>query len=197
MKGTLLANKNVTATTTKGSDDITSLVITNPADLNAGLQASLVLAVLNAEDQPVVTGVSETNVSTDRTYTFQVSDGKTTVTDSATLRFYFPYLHGATVSNGAFDRFTTLTKSVAPKQNQTFDFDAIDRYFWIGFPASYVTGTYVIKDQNGFDVTEEFTATLEDITSSGLDINWTEEYVILRTTNLTDISGRYSIEFRD
>jgi hypothetical protein len=196
MQGTVIANKNVSITTQKGSKPVTTLVVTDPSGLNAGFQSTLNVPSLNVEEQPVITTLAETNISTDRDYTITVGDGVETVSATDTLRFHFPYLHGASASL-SFDRFITLTKTVAPKQTQEFAFADEDKYFFIGFPSSYVGvgQSYIVRDQNGFDVTETFTAALEDIDSTGLDSDWTEEYIILHTSHITEITGTYTVEF--
>jgi hypothetical protein len=194
-KGVIIANKNVTITTTKGNQDITSLIVSSPAELNTAFQATLNLAALNAEEQPVITTLAEENVDDGRVYTLEVSDGIETVTATDTLYFYFPYLYGAS-DDTSFDRYVTLTKLVLGAGTTEIPLLGEEKYFWICFPSSYLDDAdYLIRDLNGLDVTSAFIPTVEDVTSDGLDADWTEEYVVLRTEEKTDISGTFTIEF--
>lgn len=191
MKGVVLALKSLSVTTEKGNKNIVDISYTD-ADVNDLLQAVLNLATVNGPVQPVINTISLENVSETTTYTAQVDDETEVVEASDTISFYFPYLYGDSDAIG-IDLWDSLDKIVGPKQTQGFALDGLNKYFWIAYPASY--GTVVIKDENGFVVTDEFTITTADITSAGLDDNWTESYKICRTTLKTDIQGTFTIEF--
>ncbi len=124
----------------------------------------------------------------------QITDGITTKNDQDSIRFYYPFLYGATdVTNPT--HYSALTKLIEAQGNKNLLLNGVDKYFWIGYPSSY--GALArIKDQNGFVVTDAFTVVIVNVTSTGLDSNWTIEYRFYRTTLKTDISNQpYSIEF--
>jgi hypothetical protein len=193
MIGEIVPVKGISITTIKGRDDITSMVMTAPVDLDDELQAVLNLSTVNGEVQPVINSIVDTDVSESKTYTVMVSDGESGVEASDEINFYYPYLFGSSPGTG-IDLWDTLSRKVEPKETKGFAFNDTNAYFWIAFPASY--GPVIIKDQNGFVVTDEFTLSVADVTSTGLDVDWTVSYNIYRTTDITDIEdATFTIEF--
>lgn len=190
--GVVVATIPVAFTTTKGSKSITSLTV-DDATLNATLQGIISLIALNGVSQPVVNTPNAVNVEEDITFVGSVNDEDGAVQDSDTVNFYYPYLFGASTITG-ITHYTALTKLIQGKQTTEFTFNDSFKYFWIGCLSSY--GTFKIYDNNELDVTSEFTFTLVNVTSVGLNNNWTIQYRIARTTDITEIIDKtFRIEF--
>jgi hypothetical protein len=192
--GVVIASHNINITTTKGSRNITAITMINPSSLNAALQLVLNFATINGGVQPVVNFISNTNISSDITYIVDMEDGQDTFTGQASVNFYYPFLYGASDST-SINHYTDLTKLIGPKANRSFPLNGTNKYFWIGYPAEYEPAAR-IKDQNGFVVTAEWTASTPNVTSIGLDNNWTHGYRFYRTTVKTDVNNApFTIEF--
>jgi len=193
-EGVVVASHNLNITTHKGSKNITALTITNDSVLNAALQAILNLATLNGGTQPVLTVLPNTNISANKDYIVEVTDSSEEATAEDSIRFYYPFLYGATDTTSP-THYSALTKLIEALGDKELILNGANKYFWIGFPSSYGSAAR-IKDQNGFVVTDAFTEVLVDVTSTGLDNNWTVEYRFYRTTLKTDINNQpYTIEF--
>lgn len=193
-KGVIVTAFNLNITTTKGSNNITAITITSHTSLNTTLQGVLNFTAINGVTQPVVNFVTPTNISTNQDYIVQITDGVTTKNDQDSIRFYFPFLYGATdITNPT--HYSALTKLIAAQGNKSFIFNGTNKYFWIGYPSSY--GVLArIRDQNGFVDTADWTVVIVNVTSIGLDNNYTEEYRFYRSTLKTDINNQpFSIEF--
>lgn len=185
---------DILVTSTKGTEEIVTIVC-DDGTVDASLQGLLNLVSANNElSQPYQILVPVTAIGADQTFEFTTDDQEQTVIASDTINFYYPYLFGNSAITG-ITHYTALTKSIVPKANRAFAFNGTDQYFWIAYPSSYGDLT-AIKDQNGFNVIADFTASLVNITSSGLDNNWTVEYRVYRTTLKTTISNaNFTIEY--
>lgn len=157
------------------------ITLLNPGINNPGLQNENVL---------------QSNVSTNKTYTMEVEDDKPNiVTVSDSIVFVYPFLHGATPTSSP-SHYVDLTKLIATKSTKQIVLNGVNKFFWFGYDASY--GTLLrIKDQNGFDVTAEWTSSLINVSSSGLDNNWSNiSFRFYRTNVATTINnGTYTFEF--
>lgn len=189
-----LRDFDILVTSTKGTEDIVTLVC-NDGTVNTSLQGLLNLIDANNElVQPYQILVPVTNIGANQTFIFTTNDGEESVIASDTINFYYPYLFGNTAGD-TITHYTALTKSITAQSNRTFLLNGTDQYFWIAYPSSY-GALSKIKDQNGFDVTSDWTSSLVNVTSTGLDNNWTIEYRVYRTTIKTTISNaNYSIEY--
>ena len=201
----------LTITLTKGRDDVTTSVITNPAALNTAYQ----IAYEPTKRILVNTNGSETFTFTDttqeasETYTLNLSDGTNTPTNSGSIVFSYPILEGDSAGT-SITYYSALSKvlqgdggiSPDPVTSKTVTFNATGQYFWFGYPNTTPV-TYgdlvLIRDQNGFDVTSAWTKLdTQVVTSTGLDNNWTSNgstvphYTFYRTTLSTTISGDYT-----
>lgn len=191
--GVIVASKTINIVTTKGSVNILSVTMTD-VDLNADLQGTLNLVTVNGVSQPVTNFVTDTDITSDVTYIANVNDGVNTIGDQDMIQFFYPLLYGANSNILTTTHYNVLSKVIVGKENVSIPFNDTDKYFYIGVPSSY--GSFLVRDQNGFDVTSEFTEQILDVTSVGLDNNWVHEYRWMRTTVKTDIVNHsYSIEY--
>lgn len=190
-KGRII-DKTLTLSSTKGSTPITALTLVDSI-LNALLQPQISLVTLNGVSQPVAYSVAVDDIADTTTYQGQVTDGVTPVNASTLIEFFYPYLFGPSDATSVI--YSDLSKAIDRKQNRSFALNGTNKYFWIGYPASYGTLS-AIRDQNGFNVTSEWQTSTFNITSVGLDVNWTISYRFYRTIDKTDINNHpYSIEF--
>lgn len=184
---------NVVISTSKGRDNITALTLLNPSSLDGDLQALVNLPTLNGGTQPVITTLAVEDIDDTTTFSVEVNDGTQTPADSDEVTFVYPFLYGNSDVT-SFDKYT-LNKLVVAKQDREFNLNAVDDYFYIGFPSSYGTLSRILDD-NGFNVISSFEAVLINVTSSGLDNDWTTEYRFYKTLVKTTINNKnFSIEF--
>ena len=184
---------DITITSLKGTEDITT-IICDDSTVNATLQSLLdIVAANDIGSQPYQIMIPVTTQQIDQVFTISTNDGQNIVDATDAINFYFPFLFGATTSNTP-THYTSLTKLIEAKGNKEFIFNDTDKYFWVCYPSSYGTLTK-LKDENGLNVIDDFTTSLVNITSSGLDNNYTEEFRLYRTTIKTSINQTYSIQF--
>lgn len=193
--GDVIDNKQININTTKGKGTILTLVSNYE---NAAFQAILNLVALNGITQPQTTAFVVSGQNQSRTFTFTLADnsGKPegTVVASDSLAFYYPFLSGATDGTTP-NHYQDLTKLVNSKADRSFNLNGTNKYFWIGYPASYGALSQLL-DQNGFDAIGAFTEVLVNVTSVGKIANWTIQYRFYRTTLKTNISNaNYTIKF--
>jgi hypothetical protein len=198
---------------TKGRDDVTTSVITNPGALNAAYQTTYEptkrnLVNANGSESFIFTDTSQT---ASETYTLNLFDGTASPipTNSGSIVFSYPILEGNSAGT-SITYYTALTKvtqadggiSPDPITAKTVTFSGAAQYFWFGYPNTTPV-TYgdltTIRDQNGFDVTSAWTKIdTQVVTSVGLDNNWVSDgatvphYTFYRTTLSTTISGNYT-----
>lgn len=142
--------------------------------------------------------VVQNNVDSNTTYTLEVQDDAATVTtDTDTIRFVYPFLYGnSATATPSPDFYQGLTKSISVKSDKEILFNATDEYFIFGYPTSYGSLTR-IRDQNLFDVTDDFEEITESVNSDNLDVDWTAvSYKFYRTkVKTTIINSTYTFEF--
>lgn len=107
---------------------------------------------------------------------------------------YYPLFYGMSASNtvsagtGLYLN-SDLTKNIASTGDRNVSLTGTNEYIYFAYPSSSGSLSSII-DGNGFDVTSSFTVYTVDVTSSGQDTEWTEEYNIYRTTAVTTVSGQ-------
>jgi len=186
-------NFNINITTQKGTQNLVTYLCDSGA-VNTTLQG--VLNIIAANDialQPYQVVVPVTTQQISQTFIITINDGVNNVVVMDTINFYHPFLFGAT-TGATPTLYTSLSKLIAAQANRSFAFNDVDKYFWICYPSSYGTLTK-IRDANGFNVISDFTTAVQNVTSTGLDNNYTEEYRTYRTIVKTSIDDSYSIEF--
>lgn len=189
-----LVNFDILITSTLGTETIVS-IICDDAAVNSTLQGLLDLVAANNElSQPYQVTVAVTGQGVSQTFTFTSDDGENLVQYQDTINFYYPFLYGNNSSDTP-THYTALTKKIEAQGNKSFLLNGTDQYFFIAYPSSYGALTKILS-QNGYDITSDFTSSLVNITSTGLDNNWVVEYRVYRTTLKTTIDNAlYSIQF--
>lgn len=132
---------------------------------------------------------------TTRTYTALVDDGTTIDTDSKNVEFLYPIFHGSspTILTG-LQVYANLAKAVSAIGDKSIAYNFTDEYAYFAFDSAYDDSNIKILDGNGFDVTTSFQMDLITV-DSGTSLggsggtDWTKEYKVYRTVNLTDISN--------
>ncbi len=180
---------DISITSTRGRVELVTLICTDPT-IDALLQPLINLVTLNGAVQPVVVTLPIIDQAVAKTYTFESNDGTGTVSASTSISFVYPYLYGNNAAKDSYDFYSNLTKIVAGKANRSILFDGIDKYFIIGYPASYGTLSS-IKDGNGFEKIADFESFTADVTSVGKDNDWTVSYRFYVTSLKTSISSQY------
>lgn len=182
--GIVVSSLTITVTSTKGRELITrrqivspgGFTLANPDINNSGPQAENVFAA---------------NVSANTTYTAEVEDDDNTIASaSASIQFVYPFLYGAADNTTPSpDFYQGLTKLVQTKSDKALTLNGTNKYFFFGYPASYGSLTRIL-DQNGFNVTAEWTEIAQNVNSANLDNNWTGvAYKFYRTTLKTTINN--------
>lgn len=187
---------NINILSTKGKNSLQTLACISSGTIDAILQPLVNLPALNGVSQPVTIVLPLTNQSADTTYIFESYDGKTHKQATCSIGFYYPYLTGISDNTTGFDHYSTLSKTIRPKENRSFLLNGTNKYFWIGYPASYGNLTS-IKDANGYEKIADFTPVSVNVSSSGLTNNWINvPYKFYRTTLKTSIANaNYTISF--
>jgi hypothetical protein len=68
--------------------------------------------------------------------------------------------------------------------------DGENQYIYYAFPTTWSdTSLSSIKDANDFEVINSFSSQTVSVTSSGLDNNWTQDYIIYKLDNLTNANN--------
>ncbi len=141
--------------------------------------------------------ITDNNIDATTTYQVKVEDDRSTIYASDTITFIYPFLSGdSATSTPSPDFYQGLDKAVVVKSSKQITFDGVNKFFMLGYPASYGSLTRIL-DQNGFNVTAEFDEITEDVSSANLDNNWVNvSYKFYRTKLATTInSGTYTFQF--
>jgi hypothetical protein len=107
---------------------------------------------------------------------------------------YYPLFYGMSINDttsvgtGLYLN-SDLTKNIASTGNRSVSLNGTDEYVYFAYPSSSGALASII-DGNGFDVTSSFILYSVNVTSSGQDIEWTEQYNIYRTTSVTTVIGQ-------
>ncbi len=196
-QGRVFPNPSLTINLVKGRDAVTSSILLSPGALQPAYAGSVNLPLINSSGSQLII-LNLSNVSASTLYQVNISDGVNTPVAQDALTFVFPFLYGNSPGVLVNTHYQDLNKLVQTKFNKTVQLTATNEYFWFGYPASYgpLAPGAGIYDQNGFLVQgawTEFNPVL--VNSSGLDVNWAENYIFYRTTVPTDINGLYTFKF--
>lgn len=97
------------------------------------------------------------DITTDKTFTLQASDGKNTTQSTISYKFVYPYYVGVlNTDNPTESDIVGLTKKVETKGNKTLSFTTSQSHMVFAYPSSHGDISKII-DQNGFNVTGSFT----------------------------------------
>lgn len=192
--GSTVENQELHITTTKGNLDVVGVTINVPS-VNTLLQAVLDLNAVNGLTQPVTTPILIPSVTDTLTLTASIDDGVNVIqSDPVTLGFYKAFLVGMSSSILTTTHYSVLSRIVLPKGTIEIPLNGEDSYIYIGFPADY--GTVKIYDNDEDEVTQEFIESTLNVTTVGLDSNYTTLYRFYRLADFTTVNDKvFRIEF--
>jgi hypothetical protein len=176
----------LTNTTTQSTSD--SKTISNYVVIN-GVQSWTGSISYSSGQQPIS--------SKGNNYNAPLTSG-TTSTITKSLTGIYPFLFGmsSSILNGStlYDTFGS-TKLLETQGNKTILLNGTLEYIYFMFPSSYGNLVSII-DQNGFNVTGSFYNQTVSLNSTGLSSNYTINYNVYRTTDVTSVSsGNYQFKF--
>jgi len=133
------------------------------------------------------TYVETTDVVLNTSFQAKVTDGTTLVNSNIlNYNFVYPYIYGSDAPAKSFaSMYTDFTKAVESQENKTTSFSPTTEVMYFGYPASYPDLT-IILDQNGFNVTNDWTKRTGTIT--GLD-GTPQSYKVYEFENLTSFTN--------
>lgn len=97
------------------------------------------------------------------TYSVEVSDGTTLVSDSKTYTFVFPFYYGVGAPGLSAAAIVGLSKIIETNGNKTASFAPTDQVYYFALPQSYGQLSSIL-DWNGFNITDDFTIRAENLT---------------------------------
>ncbi|UCD06998.1 MAG: hypothetical protein JSW41_04155, partial [Candidatus Aenigmatarchaeota archaeon] len=172
-QGVVIATLPINITITKGRDDVDSASIV-PGSLDPAFQSALDLALINSVGSQAFQ-LLQAAVDSNFSVVVTADDLTTQPSNGDSLQFVFPFLHGNTAGTSP-NHYVDLVKLIQTQGDKIINFNGVSQYFWFGYPQSY-PALSEIRDQNGFNVTGLFTVLNSvSVTSTGLDVNWTEDY---------------------
>ena len=192
-------------TTYEIGDNLTSLQLDwafnkTPDQISLTLHDGSVQALSNDE----VTFTDNFTINSgNKTWKLSGTDFKSSASSTKTIRWVYPFFTGASTSNltdgtGIYSSAEAgdLTKLVATKSNKTVNFnDTFLKYIYFAYPVDY-PDLSKIRDQSDFDASDQFIKYEANITSTGLDNNYTQRYKIYSTyPNLVNATGDYDFLF--
>lgn len=122
--------------------------------------------------------IHNSNITSNKTFSLQVGDGKSTVSKSASINFYNGRYHGVS-SSLSYDRnlILSLTKTLTNSRGNTFTVNCgSGQYIFFAIPTRFGTPSFTV---GGFSGGFEKVKTLDFQNSSG----YTESYDIWKSTN--------------
>lgn len=115
------------------------------------------------------------------------------------IQGHYPFLsgmdaNGSLAGTGLYDAFSA-TKNVTGKADQSINFNDTNKYIYFAYDFAYGDLTSIL-DQNGFEVINSFTKTLISVTSTGLFSNYTYNFNVYTSDNLTTVNnGIFQFKF--
>ena len=135
-------------------------------------------------DETVRTATYNSDITSNKTFTLNASDGKNNVSKSISYTFVSPYYTGVSTTGTLTETdIKALTKKVETKGSKTINYTTSQSYMVFAYPVSYGAISSII-DQNGFNVTDSFVR-------NTVTVNSVEYYVYISN----QCSGSYSMKF--
>ena len=126
----------------------------------------------------------DSDITSNKTFTLNASDGKNNVSKSVSYTFVNPYYVGVSSTDTLTETdIKALTKKVEAKGNKTINYTTSQSYMVFAYPSSYGAISSII-DQNGFNVTDSFVR-------NTVTVNSVEYYVYVSN----QCSGTYTMKF--
>ena len=137
--------------------------------------------------------VQQTGVSVDTSYRSYITTGNSGRIGSPTrsINFVYPYFWGMTAADltaGGNPLYLALTKAIQNRGNKAVTYDGNLQYIYFAYPAAYGDLTS-IKDPSNLEAFTSFTKYVVNVTSSGLDTDWTVSYNVYRNNDLTIVNN--------
>jgi len=183
----------LTGTTTRHTNDITSVLFKRGAATIDTVAAPIAAGGAEAYNDAV--GIPSTSAS----YTCVVGDGTaTTTSNTLSFTFCYPFFYGVGAAglNAAaiYAAFNPGGKIIQNQTNTTKAFAPVGQYYYFCYPAT-LPNLSNIYDQNGFDITADFTLRNDATTIiTGLD-GTAQQYKVYEFDNLTSLSQNLTFEF--
>ena len=116
-----------------------------------------------------------------------------------TINWVYPFFYGmvdSDLTDGTGIYSSSLTKLIKTKSNKSITLNGDFKHIYFAYPSSY-GDLNNIKDPNNFDITGQFTKYSGNVSSTGLDENYSNiSYNIYSTyPNLVNASGTYKFNF--
>jgi hypothetical protein len=138
---------------------------------------------------------------TSGTKTWRLSgiDSNVSASNSKTINWVYPFFYGmvdSDLTDGTGIYSSSLTKLIKTKSNKSITLNGDFKHIYFAYPSSY-GDLNNIKDPNNFDITGQFTKYSGNVSSTGLDENYSNiSYNIYSTyPNLVNASGTYKFNF--
>ena len=134
-------------------------------------------------DESVRTATYDTPLSTDKTFTLTVSDGKETATATKQIKFNYKVYYGSAANTDTYDDAFLLGLSngvLKSNKSGSYTVDVADNeYFYIAMPQSYNDSDELSGKIGGFETSFDKVASFEHTNASGASTT----YNVYRSTN--------------
>ena len=184
--GNTSASVDITPTTTRRSNNITTLTISRSG---AGVIHTYVPNPAGGAE-PLFNDA--TLLATTTTYTTTVGDGTSTSTDTDTYTFVYPFYVGVGAPGLTGAQIGALTKLIVAQGNRSQAYAPTAEVPYFAYHASY-PDLSIIRDQNAFDVTADWTLR-NPVVITGLD-GTPQNYKVYEFDNLTSLAQTYTFNF--
>lgn len=192
----------ISVTVTKGSANITSILIEDTTDTSISYTATAdQLSTVNSKGSLTVSfDFDDYSIASGKSHSYKVTmidkDNVTyTKTAQVSPTWVYPYYYGAIDASKTSltqDEVKALTKVVAGKANQTLKFTMNDQKAAFCYPTSHGKLT-AIMDQNNFNVTDTFSCTTVSVTAN--DGKAVDYYVYILNTASTTSNFSFTFKF--
>lgn len=153
------------------------------------------VGTFTSTDSIVDNGVLNTTLYSSSLYVDNDGSPTSIISNTVSASFIYPFFYGTSTSSSlsGTELYTGLTKTVELQSNKTLTYSVTDNYIYFVVPNSWDNITK-ITDPNSLDVTDSFTTSSVSVTSTGLDNNYTDTFVVYRS-GLTSIEGDFNFQF--
>jgi hypothetical protein len=141
------------------------------------------------------------NITTNETYQLQadVDNNGSPITITSPIRtqtFIYPFLHGMSSDSNLVQGniYTSLTRLLQNQGNKTILLNGITQTIYFAYDSNYPDLSKIL-DNNGFDVTANFTQTLLDVDSSGKAIDYVKQFKVYKSAVTTVNSANFQFLF--
>lgn len=184
--GNTSASVDITPTTTRRSNPITSLTISRSG---AGVIHTY---APNPAGGVEPTFNDATLLATTTTYTTTVGDGTSTSTDSDTYTFVYPFYVGVGAAGLTGAQIGALTKLIVAQGSRSQAYAPSTQVMYFAYPAAYANLSSIL-DENSFNVTADWTLR-NPVVITGLDGS-PQNYKVYEFNNLTSLAQTYTFNF--